>query len=194
MAPVKKTTAAPKKAASHPPFLAMIQEAISNHPTDSKKGVSRVSIKKYLEDKYKLDMSAAGNTSNLNGAIKRAVEKNELALPGGPSGRVKLVAAAKPKAAEKKPAAKKSAAAKPAEKKTTTKAAPKKAASATTKKATTAKPTAAKAKAAAPAKKTVAKSAATKKTAEKKTAAPKKAKAPAAKKAAAPKKAASKKA
>lgn len=47
---------------------------------------------RYLEDKYKLDMSAAGNTSNLNGAIKRAVEKNELALPGGPSGRVKLVA------------------------------------------------------------------------------------------------------
>lgn len=90
-------------------FFFYPQEAISSHPTDSKKGVSRVSIKKYvytcriklsmltifaryLEDKYKLDMSAASNTSNLNGAIKRAVEKNELALPGGPSGRVKLVA------------------------------------------------------------------------------------------------------
>lgn len=193
MAPTKKTTTAIKKTASHPPFLAMIQEAISSHPTDSKKGVSRVSIKKYLEDKYKLDMSAASNTSNLNGAIKRAVEKNELALPGGPSGRVKLVAAAKPKAAEKKPAVKKTAAAKPAEKKTTTKAAPKKAVSAT-KKATTAKPTAAKAKAAVPAKKTAAKSTATKKVAEKKAPAAKKAKAPAAKKTAAPKKAASKKA
>ncbi|WVQ85597.1 hypothetical protein IAT38_007763 [Cryptococcus sp. DSM 104549] len=177
MAPTTATKKAPaaKKASAHPTFLAMIQEAIKSNPEDARKGVSRPTIKKFLADKYKIDMSAAANTTNLSNAIKRGAEKNELVLPSGISGRVKLApkvkaAAGKENVVPKKPAAKKAAA--PAAKK----AAP-------AKKPAAAKPAAAKA---ATAKKPAA---AKKAPAAKKTSAPKKA--PAAKAAAAkPKKAA----
>ncbi|WVO12495.1 hypothetical protein L204_100095 [Cryptococcus depauperatus] len=114
MAPTKKTTTVAKKASSHPPFLAMIQEAVKAHPDDVRKGVSRPTIKKFIEDTYKLDMSSASHTTNLSSAIKRGVESKHLALPGGPSGRVKLA----PKVASEKPDTK------PVEKKTVTKAKP----------------------------------------------------------------------
>ncbi|WWD05725.1 hypothetical protein V865_003807 [Kwoniella europaea PYCC6329] len=123
------TTAAPKKApaakkaATHPTFLAMIQEAVKAHPEDSRKGVSRPAIKKYLADTYKIDMSSASNTNNLSNAIKRGEEKKELVLPNGISGRVKLAAkvktaAGKENVAPKKKKAAATGAAKPAAKKT----------------------------------------------------------------------------
>ncbi|OWZ55039.1 histone H1/5 [Cryptococcus neoformans] len=89
MAPVKKTVATPRKATAHPTFLSMIQECISQNKGDARKGVSRPTIKKFLADKYKLDMSSAANISNLSNAIKRGAEKGQLTLPSGIAGRVK---------------------------------------------------------------------------------------------------------
>ncbi|WVR03810.1 hypothetical protein IAU60_000806 [Kwoniella sp. DSM 27419] len=192
MAPTATTkkAAAPKKAAaSHPTFLAMIQEAVKANPDGSRKGASRPAIKKYLADTYKIDMSSASNVNNLSNAIKRGEEKKELVLPSGISGRVKLAPKAKP-AGKENVAPKKAAA--PAKKPAAT--ATKKAAPAAKKATPAAKPAAKKAapaakKAAPAAKKTVT---ATKKAPAAKAAAGAK-KAPA-KKAAAPKKAATKKA
>ncbi|WVQ64917.1 hypothetical protein V866_003830 [Kwoniella sp. B9012] len=186
------TTAAPKKApaakkaATHPTFLAMIQEAVKAHPEDSRKGVSRPAIKKYLADTYKIDMSSASNTNNLSNAIKRGEEKKELVLPNGISGRVKLAAkvktaagkenvAPKKKAATttaKKPAAKKAAAPKKAAATGAAKPAAKKTAAAGAKKPAAKKTSAAK-------KAPAAKAAAGAKAAPKKAAAPKKKAAPA---------------
>ncbi|WOO83931.1 Histone H15 [Vanrija pseudolonga] len=175
-----KKASAPKKPSAHPTFLAMIQEAIKAHPEDARAGVSRPTIKKYLANTYKLDLSAAANVNNLSNAIKRGQETGVLVLPKGIGGKVKLApkkaAAGKENQAPKKaakPAAKK-AAAKPAAKKTDAKPA--------AKKVTAAKKTAA-AKTAAPKKKTAtkkapaAKAAAAKPKAAAKAAAPKKAKA-----------------
>ncbi|KAJ9109308.1 hypothetical protein QFC21_000637 [Naganishia friedmannii] len=173
MAPTKKTTTAPKPKSSHPPYADMIKECIQSATEETRQGVSRPSIKKFLANHYKLDMSSAMNISNLNKAISRGAETGMFELPKGIGGRVKLVKKAKASAnkentpPKKAPAAKKPAAAAAAPKKAAaTKAAPKKAA---------AKPAAAPKKA-APAKKTAAatktKAAATGKTATK--AAPKK--------------------
>ncbi|GFZ42572.1 hypothetical protein JCM24511_00288 [Saitozyma sp. JCM 24511] len=178
MAPVAKKAAAPKKASAHPTFLAMVQEAIKANPTEARAGVSRPTIKKFLADKYKLDMSSAANVNNLSSAIKRGSEKGDLVLPKGIGGRVKLPA--KKTAAGKenvKPAAKKPAAKKPAATKAAKPAAAKKAPAA---KKPAAKKPAAK-KTSAPKKAPAAKAAA--KPAAKKAAAPKKKAAPAAKKA-----------
>ncbi|WVO19706.1 uncharacterized protein IAS62_000996 [Cryptococcus decagattii] len=89
MAPVKKTAATPRKATTHPTFLSMIQECISQNKGDARKGVSRPTIKKFLADKYKLDMSSPANISNLSNAIKRGALKGQLTLPSGIAGRVK---------------------------------------------------------------------------------------------------------
>lgn len=198
MVAVKKSAAPTKKAAAtHPTFLAMVQECIKANPEEARSGVSRPTIKKFLADKYKLDMSAAANVNNLSNAIKRGSEKGDLQLPKGIGGRVKMgakkpaagkenappkAAGAKKAAAPKKPAAAKSttaAAAGGAAKPAAAKKAP--AAAGAAKKAPAKKAAAPAAKKTSSAKKApAAKAAATK-------AAPKKA---AATKAAAPKKAA----
>ncbi|BEJ08647.1 hypothetical protein CcaverHIS641_0507410 [Cutaneotrichosporon cavernicola] len=175
MAPtVTKKAAAPRKASNHPTFLVMIQECIAAHPEDARSGVSRPTIKKYLANTYKLDLSSASNVNNLSNAIKRGAETGALILPKGIGGKVKLApkakkapAADKENVAPKKAAApkkkatsttKKPAAAKSAVKKaTTTKKVPAAVKKTSTKKA----PVAAKAKA-APTKKAAPKKAATK--------------------------------
>ncbi|KAL7419578.1 hypothetical protein Q5752_005490 [Cryptotrichosporon argae] len=185
----KKAAPPAKKTAGHPTFLAMIQDAIKAHPEDARAGVSRPTIKKYLAEHYKIDMSSASNVNNLSNAIKRGAETGALNLPKGIGGRVKLVAKPKtaaagkentpPKAAfAKKPVAKKAApraaakpatkaapktAAKPAAKKTAAKPAAKKPAAKKTSSASAKKAPAAKAAA-----KPAAKKAAPKKTAAKK--------------------------
>ncbi|KAL1406403.1 hypothetical protein Q8F55_008102 [Vanrija albida] len=126
-----KKAAAPKKASTHPTFLAMIQEAVKAHPEDVRAGVSRPTIKKYLSTTYKIDFSATANNTNLANAIKRGQETGALVLPKGIGGKVKLApkkaAAGKENVAPKKPAAAKpKAAAKPAAKKTDAKPAAKK--------------------------------------------------------------------
>jgi histone H1/5 len=85
-----KKAAAPRKAAAHPTFLAMIQECIVAHPEDARAGVSRPTIKKWLSQKYKLDLSSASNVNNLSNAIKRGAETGALVLPKGIGGKVKL--------------------------------------------------------------------------------------------------------
>ncbi|KAK1927535.1 histone H1 [Papiliotrema laurentii] len=168
MAPTKKTsTTSAKKAATHPTFLSMIQEAVKAHPEEARSGVSRPTLKKYLADKYKIDMSSQSNITTFNTAIKRGSDTGVLTLPKGISGRVKN-ASKKAPAAGKENAPPKPAKAAPAKKAA---AAPAKKAPTATKKAATApakKTAAAPAakKAAAPAKKTAAKPAA-KKTAAK---------------------------
>ncbi|SPO39919.1 uncharacterized protein PSFLO_05400 [Pseudozyma flocculosa] len=162
--------AAPKKAASGTSltYEAMIKAAIAAHPTDARTGISRSTIKKYLQSHYPetAKLSEASFNTRVNQTITRGAEKKTFVLPKGPSGKVKLApkekAAAEKKvktpAADKKPAAaaaKKPAAKKPAAKKTAA-AGTKKAASTT---ATKAKKPAAK----APAKKPAAKKAAAKK-------------------------------
>ncbi|KAF8507258.1 hypothetical protein JB92DRAFT_2587190, partial [Gautieria morchelliformis] len=91
MSAVKKSTASKKKpvASSHPPFADMIKECITAHPTDARGGVSRPTIKKFLETKYGLDISAS-TVTNINRAIAHGAEKGFFALPKGPSGKVKL--------------------------------------------------------------------------------------------------------
>ncbi|KAJ7437651.1 hypothetical protein B0H11DRAFT_2361368 [Mycena galericulata] len=68
MSTVKKPASlakAPKKAAkskttsSHPPWVDMITECITAHPEDTRQGVSRPQIKKFVEMKYKLSIGAA---------------------------------------------------------------------------------------------------------------------------------------
>ncbi|KIO28130.1 hypothetical protein M407DRAFT_231071 [Tulasnella calospora MUT 4182] len=91
MAVSKKASATKKSAApSHPPFLDMIKECIAAHPDDAREGVSRPTIKKYLEDHYKLDTSQAAVSTNISRAITRGAEHGELVLPKGISGKVKL--------------------------------------------------------------------------------------------------------
>jgi len=93
MAPTKTATksAAVKGKTAHPSFQDMIKECIAAHPEDSRAGVSRPTIKKYMADKYKLDMSAKANLNNLANAIKKGSETNVFSLPKGIGGRVKAV-------------------------------------------------------------------------------------------------------
>lgn len=72
---------------AHPPFIDMVKEAI----IDSKErtGISRASVKKFLEIKYKIDVNAHV-ISSLNRAIKTGADKNVFSLPKGPSGKIKL--------------------------------------------------------------------------------------------------------
>jgi histone H1/5 len=66
------------------------QECIVAHPEDARAGVSRPTIKKWLSQKYKLDLSSASNVNNLSNAIKRGAETGALVLPKGIGGKVKL--------------------------------------------------------------------------------------------------------
>ncbi|GJJ12181.1 hypothetical protein Clacol_006422 [Clathrus columnatus] len=69
------------------PFL---QECIIAHPDEARTGVSRPTIKKFLETKYGLSISAS-TVTNINRAIAQGSEKGIFTLPKGPSGKVKLV-------------------------------------------------------------------------------------------------------
>ncbi|KAL4076968.1 hypothetical protein V8B97DRAFT_1915158 [Scleroderma yunnanense] len=158
-------------------------ECITANTEDSRQGVSRPHIKKYVEERYQLQIGNAQNTQ-LARAIATGAEKGIFVLPKGPSGRVKLppktsrpadTSASKENKPAKAPASKSTTKARPAKtastKATTTKsaatkkAAPKaKATDASARKSTdsrTAKPTsksasATKAKDAAVPKKTLA--------------------------------------
>jgi histone H1/5 len=92
-----KKGSAPKAAAhvNHPSWADMIRECIAAHPTEARSGVSRPTIKKYVELKYniKIDATAA---SQLNRAIAHGSEKGIFVLPKGPSGKVKLPPKSRP--------------------------------------------------------------------------------------------------
>lgn len=127
----------------------MIKEAILAHPEESRHGLGRPTIKKFLHKKHPetSKMSEASFNSHIAKAIARGAEKKTFLLPKGISGKVKLAPSAKKAPAVKKPAAKKPAAKKPAAKKTATKTAATK--TAATKKPAVAKKPAAKKPAAA---------------------------------------------
>ncbi|KAG6919987.1 hypothetical protein DXG01_013336 [Tephrocybe rancida] len=189
--PKSKTAAT----SSHPSWKEIVTECIVNNKEDTRQGVSRSTIKKYAEETYHLESTAA-NIYQLNRAITTGAEAGIFSLPKGPSGKVKLAAKAKvaaggakenskpPSKTAAKPAAKSTATKKPAAKPAATKAAPaKKAVStkkvlagkakatpASAKKTTTKRGTAKKAVTGTTAT-TKAKAAATKKAAPKKTAA-----------------------
>ncbi|KAF4615339.1 hypothetical protein D9613_003240 [Agrocybe pediades] len=133
----------------------IFSECIAENTEDARIGVSRPQIKKYVENKYKLEMGAA-QVSQLSRAITTGAEKGVFVLPKGLSGRVKLAPktkAADSSAKENKPATN------PASKAKTTTAKPKATAakSSTTKPKAAAKSTTAKTtKAAAPKKTTAA--------------------------------------
>lgn len=102
----------------------MIKEAILAHPEESRHGLGRPTIKKYLHKKHPetSKMSEASFNNHIAKAIARGAEKKTFLLPKGISGKVKLAPSAKKTPAVKKPAAKKPATAKkPAAKKTATK-------------------------------------------------------------------------
>ncbi|KAK7043634.1 hypothetical protein VNI00_008245 [Paramarasmius palmivorus] len=132
-----------KTPAAHPSWKDIVKECIIANKEDSRIGVSRATIKKYAEDKYKLEFNPT-NTYNLSRAISNGADSGIFVLPKGPSGRVKL--APKNKTPETKEnstpapakAAKKTSATTKKSTATTTKAAPKKAtATAATKKSAT---------------------------------------------------------
>jgi len=83
----KKTAARP--AATHPSWIEMIKECIAASPDDSRQGVSRPHIKKYVEEQYNLQIGNAQNTQ-LARAIATGAEKGIFVLPKGPAGKVKL--------------------------------------------------------------------------------------------------------
>ncbi|OSX64932.1 hypothetical protein POSPLADRAFT_1053735 [Postia placenta MAD-698-R-SB12] len=84
-----------KPIASHPSWKEMITECIVNHKEEARSGVSRATIKKYISEKYKLDIEGA-NASQLNRALTHGAEKGVFAFPKGPSGKVKLAPKNKP--------------------------------------------------------------------------------------------------
>lgn len=111
-----KTTGATGKAQiiAHPSWVDMIKECIVAHPDDARAGVSRPTIKKFVESKYRIELNAAAS-SQLNRAITTGSEKGTFVLPKGPSGKVKLAPKARVDAAKEntKPISKRSAASKP---------------------------------------------------------------------------------
>ncbi|KAN0076892.1 hypothetical protein V8E55_010747 [Tylopilus felleus] len=83
----KRTAARP--VATHPSWIEMIKECIAANPEDSRQGVSRPHIKKYVEEQYNLQIGNAQNTQ-LARAIATGAEKGIFVLPKGPAGKVKL--------------------------------------------------------------------------------------------------------
>ncbi|EJD05964.1 uncharacterized protein FOMMEDRAFT_18190 [Fomitiporia mediterranea MF3/22] len=92
----KRGSAAKKvtKPSAHPSWVDMIKECIVAHPEDARMGVSRPTIKKFIESKYKITMDAF-HTSQLSRAIVSGSEKGTFVLPKGRSGKVKLAPKAK---------------------------------------------------------------------------------------------------
>lgn len=74
---------------THPSWTEMITECIVTTPDGTQNGVSRPTLKKFVEFNYHLVMSAT-TTSQLNRAITTGTEKGNFVLPKGPSGKVKL--------------------------------------------------------------------------------------------------------
>ncbi|THH08194.1 hypothetical protein EW145_g2866 [Phellinidium pouzarii] len=86
----KKVAAAKaSKLSGHPSWVDMIKECIVAHPEEARAGVSRPTIKKFVETKYKVDLNTSA-TSQLSRAIVSGSEKGTFVLPKGPSGKVKL--------------------------------------------------------------------------------------------------------
>ncbi|KAF8507260.1 hypothetical protein JB92DRAFT_2961408 [Gautieria morchelliformis] len=87
--PSKSKTAAKSKgaakSATHPPFADIIRECIAD--AGDRTGVSRPTIKKYIEEKYKMEVTASV-ISNINRSIAYGAEKGTFVLPKGPSGKV----------------------------------------------------------------------------------------------------------
>ncbi|CAD6947410.1 unnamed protein product [Tilletia caries] len=163
----KKSAAAKKVApvaATGMSYEAMIAEAIAAHPAESRAGLGRPTIKKYIHQKHPVTSKIPSASFNnlISKAIVRGADKGTFTLPKGISGKVKL--APKAKATVEKvqaapaPPAPKPAAAKKAPAKKAAAAKPKKTTAAATK--TAKKPAAAAKK--APAKKAAAKPAAKK--------------------------------
>ncbi|KAF9246573.1 hypothetical protein BU15DRAFT_58593 [Melanogaster broomeanus] len=75
--------------ATHPSWIDMITECITTTRDGTRQGVSRPTIKKYVDSKYHLPINAA-STSQLNRAIAHGADKGNFVLPKGPSGKVKL--------------------------------------------------------------------------------------------------------
>ncbi|KAI0031497.1 hypothetical protein K488DRAFT_79030 [Vararia minispora EC-137] len=89
-APKTKKAAAPAKSVpAHPPWTDMIKECIAANPDDARHGVSRPQIKKFVEEKYGLEIKASQITQ-LSKAIANGEGKGIFVLPKGPSGRVRL--------------------------------------------------------------------------------------------------------
>ncbi|KAJ3717652.1 histone H1 [Lentinula guzmanii] len=84
-----KTPSGKSHNAAHPTWIDMIKECIIAYPEDARTGVSRPTIKKFVENKYKIDVNAS-TASQLNRAITSGSEKGVFVLPKGPSGKVKL--------------------------------------------------------------------------------------------------------
>ncbi|KAL1748083.1 hypothetical protein HDZ31DRAFT_60617 [Schizophyllum fasciatum] len=84
-----KTTGNKLGAVTHPTWVAMITECITSHPEEARNGVSRPTIKKFVESKYNIEVTAT-TASQLNRAITSGAEKGIFVLPKGPSGKVKL--------------------------------------------------------------------------------------------------------
>lgn len=84
----------------------MIKEAILAHPEESRSGIGRPTIKKFIQTKHpKTAAVPEAQFKNLvSKAITKGAEKNLFLLPKGPSGKVKLAPSVKATAA-KKPAA-----------------------------------------------------------------------------------------
>ncbi|KAI6103545.1 hypothetical protein F5141DRAFT_1131243 [Pisolithus sp. B1] len=80
---------ATRPAPTHPSWIDMIKECIAANTEDSRHGVSRPHIKKYVEETYKVQIGNAQNTQ-LARAIATGAEKGIFVLPKGISGRVKL--------------------------------------------------------------------------------------------------------
>ncbi|KAJ3937044.1 MAG: hypothetical protein NXY57DRAFT_884563 [Lentinula lateritia] len=96
MAVAKKNSTTKSKASggklhttAHPTWIDMIKECIVTHPEEARTGVSRPTIKKFIEIKYGIDVNAS-TASQLNRAITSGSEKGIFVLPKGPSGKVKL--------------------------------------------------------------------------------------------------------
>lgn len=65
-----------------PPYRDLIKEAIAAHPDDARSGISRAQIKKFVEEKYNVEVTPAVNT-HINAAIARGAEKGDFVLPKG---------------------------------------------------------------------------------------------------------------
>lgn len=85
----KKSTAKPKAAAAKkaaasnsalPAYKDLIKECIV--ATASRDGVSRITIKKFVEEKYKTSVTPT-ITSHINQALARGAEKGEFIMPKG---------------------------------------------------------------------------------------------------------------
>jgi len=74
---------------THPSWIEMITECITTTPDGTRHGVSRPTIKKFVDSKYHLPINTA-SASHLNRAITHGADKGNFVLPKGPSGKVKL--------------------------------------------------------------------------------------------------------